>query len=98
MSSHLPSTISLKLRTVSLTSTYLPGEPVNVSATKNGCDRNFWILRARETVSKSSSDSSSMLRMAMMSTSSLYFYKNNKTTQTTTKNSSPTTWGDRIVE
>ncbi len=30
-SSHLPSTISLKLRTVSLTSTYLPGVPVKVS-------------------------------------------------------------------
>ena len=44
----MPSTISLKLRTVSLTSTYLPGVPVNVSATKNGCDRNFSILRARD--------------------------------------------------
>ena len=29
--------------------------PVNCSATKNGCDRNLWILRARDTVSLSSS-------------------------------------------
>ena len=28
----------------------MPGRPVNTSPTKNGCDRNFWILRARATV------------------------------------------------
>ena len=56
---------------VSLSETYLPGEPVNTSATKNGCDRKRWILRARDTVSLSVSDSSSMPRMAMMSFSSL---------------------------
>src|SRR5215471_3038951 len=67
----LPSTISLKLLTVSAIGTYLPGIPVNCSATKNGCDRNFWILRARATVSLSSSESSSMPRIAMMSCKSL---------------------------
>ena len=33
---------------VSAIGTYLPVSPVNCSATKNGCDRNFWILRARD--------------------------------------------------
>ena len=71
MSSCSPSTISLKLRTVSATGTYSPERPVNCSATKNGCERKRWILRARETVCLSSSESSSMPRMAMMSWSSL---------------------------
>src|SRR5260370_607919 len=52
--------------------TYLPGRPVNCSATKNGCERNLWILRARVTVSLASSDSSSMPRMALMSCRSLW--------------------------
>ncbi len=34
--------------------------PVNCAATKNGCDRKRWILRARDTISLSSSLSSSM--------------------------------------
>ena len=42
-------------------------------ATENGCERKFWILRARATVSLSSSESSSMPRMAIMSCRSLYF-------------------------
>jgi low temperature requirement protein LtrA len=46
-------------------------KPVNCSATKNGCDRKRWILRARLTMSLSSSESSSMPRIAMMSCSSL---------------------------
>src|SRR5690606_10927040 len=70
-SSCLPSRISLKLRTVSLTGTYLPGRPVNGSATCSGWDKNSWMRRARWTISLSSSDSSSMPRMAMMSSSSL---------------------------
>ena len=45
--------------------------PVNCSATKNGCERKRSILRALETVWRSSSESSSMPRMAMMSCSSL---------------------------
>ncbi len=45
---------------VSAMGTYLPGVPVNCSATKNGCDRKRSILRARATASLSSSDSSSM--------------------------------------
>ena len=65
------STIMLKPLIVSLSETYLPGEPVNTSATKNGCDRKRWILRARDTASLSSGDSSSMPRIAMMSRSSL---------------------------
>ncbi len=36
---------------VSARSTSLPGEPVNTSATKNGCDRKRSILRARDTAS-----------------------------------------------
>ena len=48
-----------------------PGEPVNTSATWNGCDRKRWILRARATACLSSGDSSSMPRIAMMSRSSL---------------------------
>src|SRR5262249_13805805 len=72
-SSILPSRISPKLLIVSAIFTYLPGMPVNCSATKFGWPRNFWILRARETTSLSSSESSSMPRIAMMSWSSLYF-------------------------
>jgi len=56
---------------VSARSTNLPGEPVKISATWNGCDRKRSILRARATVSLSSSESSSMPRMAMMSWSDL---------------------------
>ena len=40
----------LKPLIVSSSSTSLPGEPVNTSATKNGCDRKRSILRARATV------------------------------------------------
>ena len=47
------------------------GEPVNTSATWNGCERKRWILRARATASLSSGASSSMPRIAMMSRSSL---------------------------
>src|SRR5262245_30503181 len=47
--SHLPSQISLKLRTVSGSLVYWPGLLVNGSATKNGCDRNRSIRRARWT-------------------------------------------------
>ena len=65
------STIILKPRMVSFSGTYLPGVPVNTSATWNGCDRKRWILRARATASLSSGDSSSMPRIAMMSRSSL---------------------------
>jgi len=63
--------MSLKPRMVSLTSTYLPGAPVKVWATKKGCERKRWILRARLTTSLSSSLNSSMPRMAMMSWSDL---------------------------
>ena len=56
MSSCLPSRISLKPRMVSESFTYFPAVPVNCSATKNGWDKNFWIFRARATVSLSSSD------------------------------------------
>src|SRR3546814_1529649 len=49
-----------KPRIVSFSETYLPGEPVKISATWNGCDRKRWILRARATACLSSSDSSSM--------------------------------------
>src|ERR1700690_1528296 len=47
----------------------------NCDATKKGCDRKRWILRARATTSLSSSLSSSMPRMAMMSCRSLYFWR-----------------------
>jgi len=57
---------------VSASSTNLPGELVNCSATKKGWDRKRLILRARATTSLSSSDNSSMPRMAMMSFSALY--------------------------
>ena len=67
----LPFQIPLKLSMLSLTERYLPGMPVNCSATKNGCDRNFWIFLARLTVSLSSSLNSSMPRIAMMSCRSL---------------------------
>ena len=46
-------------------------ETGELRATKNGCDRNLWILRARDTASLSSSESSSMPRIAMMSCRSL---------------------------
>ena len=36
----------MKLRTVSSRLTNLPALPVNCSATKKGCEKNFWILRA----------------------------------------------------
>src|SRR6185369_9273834 len=45
--------------TVSSTGVVTPGRPVKTSATYIGCDRNRWILRARETVTLSSSESSS---------------------------------------
>src|SRR5437660_318241 len=71
MSSYFPSTMSLKLRTVSSIFTYFPSRPVNCAATNMGCERNFSILRARATVRLSSSESSSIPRMAMMSWRSL---------------------------
>ena len=46
---------------------HFPGEPVNTSATKNGCERNLCIFLALATVNLSSSESSSIPRMAMMS-------------------------------
>ena len=72
-SSISPSMVALNPRTVSFSGTYFPGTPVNVSATENGCDRNFWIFLARATVILSSSDNSSIPRIAMMSCNSLYF-------------------------
>uniref|UniRef100_A0A1I8GZM3 BHLH domain-containing protein n=1 Tax=Macrostomum lignano TaxID=282301 RepID=A0A1I8GZM3_9PLAT len=62
-----PDRIFLKPLIVSFSGTSLPSWPVNTSAIWKGCDRKRWILRARETVRRSSSDSSSMPRMAMMS-------------------------------
>ena len=50
-SSYLPAVISSKLSIVSLSETSLPARPVNCAATKNGCERKRWILRARETIS-----------------------------------------------
>jgi len=47
--------------------TYLPGDPVNTSATKNGCDKNLSIFLALDTVSLSSSDSSSSPKIAIIS-------------------------------
>ena len=52
---------------VSAKLTYLPGEPVNTSATKNGCDKKRSILRARATTSLSSSESSSKPKIAIIS-------------------------------
>ena len=63
--------IILKPRMVSSILTYLPGAPVNCSATKNGWLMKRSAFRARLTTSLSSSESSSMPRMAMMSWSSL---------------------------
>src|SRR6185437_1793069 len=70
-SSYLPCRISWKPRIVSSRRTYLPGVPVNTSATWNGWPRNCCTLRARATMTLSSSDSSSMPRMAMMLSRSL---------------------------
>jgi len=50
MSSYSPAAMLVKPFMVSAIETYLPGEPVNCSATKNGCERKRWILRAREPV------------------------------------------------
>lgn len=47
--------------------TYLPGEPVNTSATKKGCDKNLSTFLARETTNLSSSDNSSRPRIAIIS-------------------------------
>jgi hypothetical protein len=41
--------IIIAIKTSNLT--VLPFMPVNTSATVNGCERNFWILRARYTIS-----------------------------------------------
>ena len=51
--------------------TYLPGEPVKISATKNGCDKNLSIYLARATTSLSSSDNSSIPKIAIISCNSL---------------------------
>src|SRR6476619_2560910 len=56
---------------VSSSFTYLPGMPVNCSATEKGCDMKRCRRRARPTIFLSSSESSSLPRMAMMSWSSL---------------------------
>ena len=69
---NLPRRISLNPLIVSLRGTSLPGVPVNTSATWKGWLRNFWILRARDTVSLSSSDSSSIPRIAMISCRDLW--------------------------
>src|SRR5262249_593386 len=53
--SHLPSQISSKLRMVSASGVTLPGLFVNASATRNGCDRNRSMRRARFTTCLSSS-------------------------------------------
>src|SRR5258708_30951942 len=71
-SSCLPSSTSLKLRTVSATFTYTPSRPVNCLATNSGWARNRWIFRARPTRTLSSSDSSSTPRLPTMSWRSLY--------------------------
>nr|AAO74044.1 ORF50f [Pinus koraiensis] len=47
--------------------TYLPGEPVNTSATKKGCDRKRSIFLALATIKRSSSDNSSSPGIAIMS-------------------------------
>ena len=47
--------------------TYLPGEPVNTSATKKGCDKKRSIRLARPTVNLSSSDNSSIPKIAIIS-------------------------------
>jgi hypothetical protein len=70
-SSSSPLQRASKLSTVSSIGTKIPFSPVNTSPTKNGWLRNFWILRARATVMRSSSESSSRPRIAMMSWSSL---------------------------
>ena len=46
-SSCSPSMTSRNERTVSSIETYVPGVPVNASATWNGCDRKRSTLRAR---------------------------------------------------
>jgi hypothetical protein len=55
--------------------TYFPGEPVNTSATKNGCDKKRSILRARATANLSSSYNSSIPKLAILSCTSFYFCK-----------------------
>src|SRR5262249_14791715 len=69
--SYSPSARALNEAMVSSIGVYFPAIPVNCWATKNGCDRNFSILRARPTITLSSSDSSSTPRIAMMSCRSL---------------------------
>src|SRR5688500_2536946 len=73
--SYSPSQSALKDAIVSSIGVYLPGRPVNCSATKNGCDRNRWILRDRETINLSSSESSSIPRIAMMCWRSRYRWR-----------------------
>ena len=63
----LPPKTFLNPLIVSLRGTYFPSDPVKTSATWKGCERNFCILRARDTVNLSSSDNSSIPRMAMIS-------------------------------
>ena len=60
---------------VSSNFTYFPDIPVNISATKKGCERNFSIFLALSTVNLSSSESSSKPRIAIISCSSLYLCK-----------------------
>ena len=57
----------MKPSIASANDTYLPGEPVKISATKNGCDKKRSTLRARATVRRSSSDNSSRPKIAIIS-------------------------------
>ena len=66
-SSNSPDKIILKPAMVSSSFTYLPDIPVNISATKNGWERNFSIFLALSTVNLSSSESSSKPRIAIIS-------------------------------
>jgi hypothetical protein len=65
-SSNSPFNNILKPLIVSSKLTYSPGEPVKISATKNGCDKKRSTLRARATVKRSSSDNSSIPRIAII--------------------------------
>ena len=49
---------------LSFKDTYLPDNPVNTSATKNGCDKKRSIRLARPTTNLSSSDNSSIPKIA----------------------------------
>ena len=59
---------------VSLRQTYHPVILVNISATKNGWDKNLSVFLALDTNALSSLDNSSNPRIAITSSSSLYRY------------------------